>query len=132
MTKEELRKIRRMIVEVEAKKRQREELYYRVAGSGIPIKTTWVQESTPGDKMAAVMAEVADLDASIRHDIRVLVAAQMKAKKEFERLSRPELVAIMTDYYLNGYTWERTAYLNDFSVQHVYRLHGDALRELQS
>lgn len=130
MTKNELRSIRSLVFEIESKKRQREELYYRVAGSGIPIKTTWVQESTPGDKMAAVMSEVADLDESIRHDIEILVRKQRKAKDELARLSRPELVAIMTDYYMNGYTWERTAYLNGFSVQHVYRLHGEALKEI--
>jgi hypothetical protein len=130
MTKNELRSIRSLVFEIESKKRQREELYYRVAGSGIPIKTTWVQESAPGDKMAAVMSEVADLDESIRHDIEILVRKQRKAKDELARLSRPELVAIMTDYYMNGYTWERTAYLNGFSVQHVYRLHGEALKEI--
>ena len=134
MTKEELQKIRRSIrdltISIESKRRQREELYYRVTGSAIPIKTTWVQESAQGDKMAAVMAEVADLGESIDKDIGELLSLRWKAETELSTLSKPELVSIMTDYYIHGYTWERTAEVNNYSVQMVYILHREALKEL--
>lgn len=129
--KDYLRSIRKLYLEIEAKKRQREKLYYTVTGSGIPIRTVDVQTSVTGDRLGDTMAEVADLDKSIRQDIATLCKYQDDAAKLFSKLSKPEYRAIMTDYYLNAYTWERVAELNGYEVHNVYRVHGIALKELE-
>ena len=38
--------------------------------------------------------------------------------------------AVIRAYYLDGLTWEATAYLLGFSYQHVHRLHSNALHKL--
>ena len=129
--KEYLRGIRKLYLEIEAKKRQREKLYYTVTSSGIQIKAIDVQTSISGDKLGNTMAEVADLDRSIRQDIISLCQQQDQAATLISKLSKPEYRAVMTDYYLNAYTWERVADLNGYSVQAVYKLHGEALNELR-
>ena len=129
--KEYLRGIRHLYLEIEAKKRQREKLYYTVTGSGLQIKTVDVQTSVSGDRLGDTMAEVADLDRSIRQDITSLCQQQDQAATLISKLSKPEYRAVMTDYYLNAYTWERVADLNGYSVQAVYKLHGEALNELR-
>ncbi|MBO5513745.1 MAG: hypothetical protein J5961_04045 [Mogibacterium sp.] len=129
--KEYLRGIRHLYLEIEAKKRQREKLYYTVTGSGLQIKTVDVQTSVSGDRLGDTMAEVADLDRSICQDIISLCQQQDQAAELIASLSKPEYRAVMTDYYLNAYTWERVADLNGYSVQTVYKLHGEALNELR-
>lgn len=130
MTKEYLRSIRKLYLEIEAKKRQRERLYYTVTGSNIKIKAVDVQTSIGGDRLGDTMAEVADLDKTIREDITTLCDMQDKAMALFKTLSKPEYRAIMTDYYLNAYTWDQVAEYNGYSVDNVYKMHGAALLEL--
>lgn len=132
MTKEYLQSIRKLYLEIEAKKRQRERLYYTVTGSNIKIKAVDVQTSIGGDKLGDTMAEVADLDKTIREDITTLCDMQDKAMALFKTLSKSEYRAIMTDYYLNAYTWDQVAKYNGYSTQAVYKIHGIALQELKS
>lgn len=131
MTRAYLQSIRKLFLEIEAKKRQRERLYYTVTGSGIQLKGVDVQTSVSGDRLGDTMAKVADLDRSIREDIATLCTMQDTAAKLFkERLSKPEYRAVMTDYYLNAYTWDQVADYNGYSTQAVYKIHGIALQEL--
>ncbi len=132
MTKEYLQSIRKLYLEIEAKKRQRERLYYTLTGSNIKIKAVDVQTSIGGDRLGDTMAEVADLDKTIREDITTLCNMQDKAMALFKTLSKPEYRAIMTDYYLNAYTWDQVAEYNGYSTQAVYKIHGIALQELKS
>lgn len=132
MTKEYLQSIRKLYLEIEAKKRQRERLYYTLTGSNIKIKAVDVQTSIGGDRLGDTMAEVADLDKTIREDITTLCDMQDKAMALFKTLSKPEYRAIMTDYYLNAYTWDQVAEYNGYSTQTVYKIHGIALQELKS
>lgn len=129
--KEYLRGIRKLYLEIEAKKRQRERLYSLVTGSGLPIKSESVQTSIPGDRLGDTLADIADLDNEIRQKIETLCEKQKKTARMFAGLSKPEYNAIMTDYYLNAYTWNKVADMNGYDVNNVYRIHGIALRELE-
>ena len=129
--KEYLRGIRKLYLEIEAKRRQRERLYCTVTGSSLPIKTVDVQTSVSGDRLGDTMAEVADLDRSIRQGIASLCKQQAQAVAIIAQLSKPEYRAVMTDYYINAYTWARVADLNGYSEQAVYKIHGEALNELR-
>lgn len=130
MTKEYLREVRKLYLEIEAKKRQRDSLYYMVTGSSIKLRAVDVQTSGIGDRLGDTMAEVADLDRSIREKIATLCKMQDTAAEVLNKLTKPEHRAIMTDYYLNALTWEQVANLNGYSTQAIYKMHGQALREL--
>lgn len=130
--KEHLRSVRKLYLEIEAKRRQRDRLYYAVTGSNIKLREVDVQTSISGDKLGDTMAEAADLDRAIREDIRTLCKRQYDTARLFKRLSKPEYIAIMTDYYLNAYTWEKVAEINGYSLKHAEKLHGIALNELRS
>ena len=129
--KEYLRGIRQLHLTIAAKRRQRDKLYCTVTGSAIPIKDVDVQTSVAGDRLGDTLAEVADLDKSIRDSIATLFQQQKDAALLFTKLSKPEYIAVMTDYYLNAYTWEKVADLNGYSTQAIYKIHGIALGELR-
>lgn len=116
---------------IESKKRQRESLYYTVTGSAIRLKDVDVQTSAGGDRMGDTMAAVADLDRDIQRGIKDLCNQQKQAAKIIDVLSDPRHRAILTDYYLNAYTWEKVAELNGYETRQVYRLHGEALNVLR-
>lgn len=126
-----LRETRAMNKAINAKKRHRESLYFMVTGKAITYDKDKIQSSTIGDKLERTLAEVADLDREITNDIRKLSEMQLKAVKYISSLSKPEYIAILTDYYLSGYTWERVADNVGYSKRQVLRYHGYALEELQ-
>lgn len=126
-----LQSIRGLQMEIEAKKRQRESLYYTVTGSAIKLKAVDVQASTPFDKMGDIMAEVADLDRDIRRGIQTLCKQQAQATRLIDTLADPRHRTILTDYYLNAYTWDKVAELNGYETRQVYRIHGEALNILR-
>ena len=39
---------------------------------------------------------------------------------------------LLVNRYINFYTWEKIAEDMDYSVVHIYRLHGQALKEFQN
>lgn len=129
--KEYLRGVRKLSNNIESMKRMRERLKYELLGHGIPIKQTFVQESTPIDKMASTMASVTDLEKEIEKRIRVLAKEQAEALAIIQTLKKPEYRAILIDYYLNDYTWEEVANLHGYAPKYVERLHGLALNELR-
>ena len=129
--KEYLRGVRKLSRDIDAMFRARDELRYGLIGSGIPIKQISVQESAPTDRMAGATAAVVDLEKQIQKHIAELARERSKALDMLQALPKPEHRAIMVDYYINCYTWERVADLNGYSIQHVYELHGAALRELR-
>ena len=129
--KEYLREVRKLSRDIDAMIRARDELRYGLIGSGIPIKQISVQESAPTDRMAGTTAAVVDLERKIQKYIYDLARERGKALEMLQSLKKPEHRAIMIDYYINAYTWTRVADLNGYSIQHVYELHGDALKELR-
>lgn len=130
MVKEYLRSVRNLNKEIEARQRHREQLYATVTGSAIKLKTVNVQESAPDDKLAAVMADIYDLDNKIQDSIIELTAKQAHALDLINSVAKSEHRSLLINYYLNAYSWEETANMLGYSVQHVFRMHGEVLREL--
>lgn len=130
MVKEYLRSVRNLNKEIEARQRHREQLYASVTGSAIKLKTVNVQESAPDDKLAAVMADIYELDNKIQDSIIELTAKQAHALDLINSVAKSEHRSLLINYYLNAYSWEETANMLGYSVQHVFRMHGEVLREL--
>lgn len=129
--KEYLKDVRHCYLEIEAKKRQRERLLDLLTGTNIKPREVDVQTSSSGDKLGDIMARIADLDEAINREIANLCAKQRKAAEMIAELSRTEYRAIMTDYYLNAYTWEYVAEKNGYSMDWVFAMHSRALKELK-
>ena len=130
MANEYLRSVRNLNKDIEARQRHREQLYATVTGSAIKLKTVNVQESAPDDKLAAVMADIYELDNKIQDSIIELTAKQAHALDLINSVAKSEHRSLLINYYLNAYSWEETANMLGYSVQHVFRMHGEVLREL--
>lgn len=125
-----LRDVRKLSLEIRSKQRQRESLYYLCTGSAIRYDVPNVQTSAD-NRLEKILSDVADLDKAIAENLRELSQKQYKAVEMINSVTKPEYIAILTDYYMNANTWEKTADLNGYSVQHTKRMHGYALNELK-
>lgn len=125
-----LRNVRKLSLEIKSKRRQRESLYYLCTGSAIRYDIPNVQTSAD-NRLEKILTEVSDLDKQIAENIRALAEMQTQAMIMINSVTKPEYIAILTDYYMNAYTWEQVADLNGYSVQHTKRMHGYALNELK-
>lgn len=129
--KEYLKDVRHCYLEIEAKKRQRERLLDLLTDTTIKPREVDVQTSSSGDKLGDIMAQIADLDEAINRQIESLCRKQKRAAFMIAKLSRTEYRAIMTDYYLNAYTWEYVAEKNGYSMEGTFKIHKKALEELK-
>ena len=77
------------------------------------------------------MAIVADYDRELEEEIINLIREQHKANQIINTLTVAEYRAVLTDYYINGYTWLKVAELNGYALRTVHKIHGTALKNLK-
>lgn len=131
MIKDYLRSVRKLKLDIEAKKRERDTLYMTLTGTTIRPKEVDVQTSVGGDVFGDRMAIVADYDRELEEEIINLIREQHKANQIINTLTVAEYRAVLTDYYINGYTWLKVAELNGYALRTVHKIHGTALNNLK-
>jgi len=96
------------------------------SGSMNPDK---VQTSMNGDKMAALMADLDDLEKSYLDGVEGLQHSITEIAGKIERLPNERQKEVLYKRYVLGQTWEQIAVDMNFYIRHVYRIHGEALKE---
>ena len=86
--------------------------------------------SNISDKIADCVANIADIDKEINECIDKYVDLKKVIEEKINAFDDDRLKNIMLDKYINYWTWEEIAYRNNYSWQHVYRLHEQALNIL--
>ena len=94
------------------------------------IKTDVVQVSKQGNKQEDLIIRILDLEKEITKDIDNLICEKKKAKTVIDKLDGPYKV-IMSMRYLECMKWEEIAYRLDYSIQAVYKIHGQALKRVE-
>lgn len=130
--KEFLSQYRRAVTDIENLETEAEELENMAMGITVSTEGDRVQTSGKKDRMAELAAKAAD----IRIDI---MGKRTEALETMHRVSR--LIAGMENNryrkllhmrYIKGATWEEIAVNMHYSIKHIYKLHGWALREIRS
>jgi len=79
-----------------------------------------------------VAVQIADLSWEIEQDWLDLLAYQSEIRTAIESLSDPAAVQVLSYRYLSYKRWQEIADLMHYSVRHTTRLHGRALKILDS
>jgi hypothetical protein len=116
MIKDYLRSVRKLKLDIEAKKRERDTLYMTLTGTTIRPKEVDVQTSIGGDVFGDRMAIVADYDRELEEEIINLIREQHKANQIINTLTVAEYRAVLTDYYINGYGEDRVLFGSDYPL----------------
>lgn len=95
-------------------------------------KITTIMTGMPGannvsDKICDSVANIIDLDNQINADIDKYVDLKNEILEKINSISDDRYRNILSDRYINCWTWEEIAWKNSYSWQHVYRLHEKGL-----
>lgn len=108
MTREELKQIRSLKLEVKEDTRRRAELWAR-ATSTTSVFTGMPMCMTISDK-TALAAEIADLDAKINQNIARRYAEYKRLYDEIQAIPDSRVRRALQYYYVDGLTWLQVAF----------------------
>lgn len=131
MTKKEFREIIYLDHLINSKLRLLDSLKSsRLQVKGMQIKSDVVQESRHSNRQEDLIIRIMDLEKEITKDIDSLIREKQRAKTVIDRLDGPYKV-VMTMRYLECMKWEEIAYRIGYSIQAVYKIHGQALKRVE-
>ena len=81
-------------------------------------------------KMADIVGKIVDLQAEINHDIDTLVDLKRDIGGLIKSLPNVEHQTLLEKRYLCFQSWEQIAVDLSFSMQHTFRMHDSALKEI--
>lgn len=131
MTKEQLKDILTLNERINSKQRQIDELR-RTAQSvqGIDYAKDRVQTSV-SSAIENICMKIADMEIEIAKDIDELVDMKMQAKRVIDRLEG-KYSLLMNLRYMECLDWNRVANIMKYSIDSVFRIHGEALEKLKN
>jgi hypothetical protein len=83
-------------------------------------------------RMESVIVKMIDLEAEINADIDALVELKRDIVTAIKRLDNTELQTLLELRYLCFMRWEAIAVEMSYSSHHMFKLHDDALRAIDS
>lgn len=82
-------------------------------------------------RMEDTICKIVDLGDEINQEIDRLVDLKREANEAISELTNADQQLVLECRYLDYQTWEQIAETMNFSVRHVTRLHGEALRHFR-
>ena len=83
-------------------------------------------------KVESCVLKIVTLQEEIRNDIDQLVDLKREIMGTVKAVEDPELQTILEKRYLCFLSWEKIAVDMHYSIQHIYRMHDDALAAVES
>ena len=102
----------------------------RLQVKSLQFKTDVVKESHVKNHQEDIIIRIIDLEKEITKDIDKLINEKKRAKSVIDRLDGPYKL-VMSMRYLECMKWEEIAYRLDYSIQAVYKIHGQALKRVE-
>lgn len=88
-------------------------------------------ESRNTSRMEDTIVKIIDLQHEINDDINNLVDLKKMVSDAIHELENPEYQMLLEYRYLCYRSWEQIAVDLEYSIQHTFRLHGKALKEIE-
>jgi hypothetical protein len=85
-----------------------------------------------GSKMADAVCKMIDLQNELKRDIEALVDLKKDIMNTVRLVADVEQQTLLEKRYLCFLSWEKIAVEMHYSIQHVYRMHDDALKVVDS
>lgn len=75
-----------------------------------------------------IVDKIIELSNEINREIDKLVDLKSEAHSKIEKVCNRKFISLLTDIYINGYTFEQVAERMNSSYSTICRYHGDALQ----
>ena len=115
---------------IAAKRREIETLRESLLPQSVDYTGVTVQHS-PSDHYAEIMAQIDQIERKIQDQTTEALKALEEITDTNSKISDYSHRALLINYYVNGMTWEMTAEVMGFEVRTIYRMHDDALEEIE-
>lgn len=128
--KEYLKSIRKLDIQIANKKLELQELKAKAYGL-MSIKTD--SESTPSSNLnnkspqEKYITSIIECKEVIMQQLDELICMKREAMLMIDKVSDADCVDILYKRYFQFKRWEEIAVDKNYSIQHIYRLHGEAL-----
>ncbi len=125
--KEYLRSIKYLDKAINAKQAELDRLRHDAESiRGIAYDKDKVQTSNSSDSMK-IVDKIIELNNVINAEIDRLVDLKAEAHDKIEKVCNRKFISLLTDIYINGYTFEQVAEKSDKTYMTICRWHGQAL-----
>ena len=94
-------------------------------------KTPHACRPNPGNH-EDIIIKIIDLEDKIKVEMDRLIELKAEIVRTIDKVSSAEQRAILEKRYLCFLSWEEVAAETNYSIQHVFRLHGYALKEIDA
>ena len=116
---------------IAAKAEQIESLRTAVTKVTTTLIDVKVQGSQQTSRMENIIAKMMDLEEELKTDMDALIAIKSEVMKTIRLVPDPELQLILEKRYLCYEKWEDISIDLNISIQHTFRLHGEALKKIE-
>ena len=128
--KEYLSQARYLDARINSKIKQVEQLSYLATSATSVLSGMPHNPNKATSKMADIVGKIVDLQAEINHDIDTLVDLKRDIGGLIKSLPNVEHQTLLEKRYLCFQSWEQIAVDLSFSMQHTFRMHDSALKEI--
>lgn len=90
-----------------------------------------VQSSGDPDKMASAVAKIVDLEREINEKIDGMKVSREKMISQISQIDNDMEYTVLYQHYIQNLTFEKIADNNNYSVRHIFRVHGNALQSFE-
>lgn len=89
-----------------------------------------VQSTKQPDKIGSIVAKIVDLENEINAEINQFVDLKKEIRDKINLLTNRNQQLVLRLRYIEFLTWEQVAERMTYSVKQVFRIHGEAIKNL--
>lgn len=91
-----------------------------------------VQSSSPSDKIGNIVVKIITLENQINDEIDKFIDLKSEIRSTISAVVNPNEKLVLRLRYIEFLTWEQVAERMTYSVKQVFRIHGEAIKNLTS
>jgi len=129
-SKEYLSQARYLDMRIKSKVQQIESLNELATSCSSAITGMPRNPNKGGSRMADAVCKIIDLQTELNADINSLVDLKRDIMRTIRSVANDEYQTLLEKRYLCFLSWEKIAVEMHYSIQHIYRMHDEALTEV--
>lgn len=90
-----------------------------------------VQSSGESDRMASAVAKIVDLEREIDEKIDGMKVSREKMISQIAQIDNDMEYTVLYQHYIQNLTFEKIAENSNYSIRHIFRVHGNALQSFE-
>ena len=90
-----------------------------------------VQSTKNNHKMESIILKIMEIENELNRDLADLLLIKVDIKRAIDGVDNEEYRTLLELRYIAYKKWEQIAEEMDFSTEHIYRMHRDALKLIQ-